>query len=224
MFERIHQKLGTAGFIISIVALVAALGGGAYAASGALTGKQKKEVEKIAKKVGGKPGPAGAQGPAGPAGAPGAKGDAGTAGTNGTNGTNGTDGAPGAPGLTGFTETLPSGKTETGAFVAGPYGEGVIATRAPISFAIPLELPAAAFFVPTAGPPPPKPKPNAQAAAKNLLPNREAFASTRARALALNSLNSQIPKRAKPKKRGAPEPLLSSNSPPGRQMPAVCGR
>ena len=33
MFDRIHQKLGTAGFVISIVALVAALGGGAYAAS-----------------------------------------------------------------------------------------------------------------------------------------------------------------------------------------------
>ncbi|MBA3867401.1 MAG: hypothetical protein H0X42_13840 [Solirubrobacterales bacterium] len=48
--SRIHQKLGTAGFIISIVALVAALGGGAYAASGGLSGKQKKEVEKIAKK------------------------------------------------------------------------------------------------------------------------------------------------------------------------------
>ena len=30
--SRIHQKLGTAGFIISIVALVAAFGGGAYAA------------------------------------------------------------------------------------------------------------------------------------------------------------------------------------------------
>ena len=50
MLTRIHRKLGTAGFVISIVALVAALGGGAYAASGGLTGKQKKEVEKIAKK------------------------------------------------------------------------------------------------------------------------------------------------------------------------------
>jgi hypothetical protein len=88
MFNRIHQKLGTAGFIISIVALVAALGGGAYAASGGLTGKQKKEVEKIAKKYAGKPGAAGATGPAGTAGA---KGDAGVAGSNGTNGT-GTNG------------------------------------------------------------------------------------------------------------------------------------
>jgi hypothetical protein len=96
MFRRIQQKLGTAGFVISIVALVAALGGGAYAASNGLSGKQKKEVTKIAqteaKKFAGKPGPAG---PTGPAGAPGAKGDNGTAGTNGTNGTAGTSGTTG---------------------------------------------------------------------------------------------------------------------------------
>jgi hypothetical protein len=96
MFNRIHQKLGTAGFIISIVALVAALGGGAYAASGGLNGKQKKEVEKIAKKYAGKPGAAGATGPAGAkgdAGAAGAKGDAGAAGAAGTAGTAGSPGA-----------------------------------------------------------------------------------------------------------------------------------
>jgi Collagen triple helix repeat (20 copies) len=108
MFTRIHQKLGTAGFIISIVALVAALTGGAYAAGGGLSGKQKKEVTKIAqteaKKFAGRPGatgPAGPVGPTGPSGAAGAKGDAGargdtgatgTAGTNGTNGTNGSNG------------------------------------------------------------------------------------------------------------------------------------
>ena len=92
MFNRIHQKLGTAGFIISIVALVAALGGGAYAASGGLSGKQKKEVEKIAKKFAGKPGAPGANGTNG---ASGPKGDTGAAGTNGTNGTNGSNGAPG---------------------------------------------------------------------------------------------------------------------------------
>jgi hypothetical protein len=98
MFNRIHQKLGTAGFIISIVALLAALGGGAYAASGGLTGKQKKEVEKIAKKYAGKPGATGATGSVGPAGA---KGDTGTVGANGTNGANGgpgTEGQAGSPG------------------------------------------------------------------------------------------------------------------------------
>jgi hypothetical protein len=103
MFNRIHQKLGTAGFIISIVALVAALGGGAYAASGGLSGKQKKEVEKIAKKYSGKPGAAGAAGPAGPtgpAGAAGAKGDAGAAGAAGV-GTKGEKGEKGEAGTAG---------------------------------------------------------------------------------------------------------------------------
>jgi hypothetical protein len=74
----IHQKLGTAGFVISIIALVAALGGSAFAAKGALTHKQKKEVKKIAqteaKKFAGKPGPAGAKGDTGPKGDRGAKG------------------------------------------------------------------------------------------------------------------------------------------------------
>lgn len=108
MLSRIHRKLGTAGFVISIVALVAALGGGAYAASGSLTGKQKKEVEKIAKKYAGKPGAPGAAGAQGPAGA---KGDAGTAGTNGTNGANGENGAKGDSGAAG----APGAKGNAGA-------------------------------------------------------------------------------------------------------------
>ena len=71
MFSRMHNKLGTAGLLVAIVALVFAMVGGAYAAKGALTGKQKKEVEKIAKKYAGKPG---AQGPQGAAGLVGPKG------------------------------------------------------------------------------------------------------------------------------------------------------
>jgi hypothetical protein len=98
MLSRIHQKLGTAGFIISIVALIAALSGGAYAASGSLTGKQKKEVEKIAKKYAGKPGAPGAAGAQGPAGT---KGDSGAAGSNGSNGENGAKGDTGAAGANG---------------------------------------------------------------------------------------------------------------------------
>jgi hypothetical protein len=144
MLNRIHQKLGTAGFIISIVALVAALGGGAYAASGGLNGKQKKEVEKIAKKYAGKQGASGPAGPAGPAGTAGAKGDTGAPGTNGTNGTNGSNGAPGAPGkngITGFTATLPAAETETGiwsAVATWPSGQTL---SFPISYNIPLATP-----------------------------------------------------------------------------------
>jgi hypothetical protein len=98
MFSRIHAKLGTAGFIISIVALVAALGGGAYAASGGLNGKQKKEVEKIAKKYAGKPGKNGAPGATGAKGDAGAAGAKGDAGAQGIPGGNGSDGGPGAAG------------------------------------------------------------------------------------------------------------------------------
>jgi hypothetical protein len=83
MYRRLHERFGTAGIVVAVIALVAALGGTALAASGTLTGKQKKEVEKIAKKYAGKPG------------APGA------AGANGTNGANGKDGAPGSPGSAG---------------------------------------------------------------------------------------------------------------------------
>jgi hypothetical protein len=143
MFNRIHQKLGTAGFIISIVALVAALGGGAYAASGGLNGKQKKEVEKIAKKYAGKPGQNGANGPAGPAGAAGPKGDKGDAGANGGAGAAGPTGPQGAQGPQGpqgspWTAggTLPKGATETGTW---GFGSAVGSPREPISFAIPLD-------------------------------------------------------------------------------------
>ncbi|MGE0067559.1 MAG: hypothetical protein AB7T48_09430 [Solirubrobacterales bacterium] len=171
MFSRIHQKLGTAGFVIAIVALVMAMAGGAYAAQQALNGKQKKEVEKIAKKYAGKNGKngaAGAQGPAGPAGPKGDAGAAGAAGTAGAKGATGVTGATGAgatgptgpagtgatgptgatgsTGQTGFTETLPSGKTETGTWAHVGEGEFEPAAEAggsklaviPISFPIPL--------------------------------------------------------------------------------------
>jgi hypothetical protein len=101
-----------------MIALVAALGGTALAAS-KLNSTQKKEVEKIAKKYAGKPGAAGAQGPAGPTGS------AGKNGTDGTNGTNGKDGTSGKDGKNGTfsTEPLPPEQTLTGNWqVAGPAG------------------------------------------------------------------------------------------------------
>jgi len=91
MISRIHDRLGTAGFVVAIVALVAALSGVAIAAGG-LTGKQKKEVTKIAKKYAGKPGATGPQGPKGDPGAAGAKGDTGAPGAPGAPGTPGEDG------------------------------------------------------------------------------------------------------------------------------------
>ena len=164
--EAAHEKLGSAGFVISIIALCLALTGGAIAANG--TGGGNATASAKAKK-----------GPRGPKGPKGAKGDTGAPGTPGTNGTNGKDGAPGqngAPGApgknvvvvgnataeecpsggklyevegsgvknkvcngtTGFTETLPEGETETGTWTPPELIiEGEVLV--PISFPIPLE-------------------------------------------------------------------------------------
>lgn len=122
----LHKRLGTAGFALAIAALVLALTGAAIAAAG-LTAKQKKEVTKIAKKYAGK------QGPIGPQGNPGATG------AKGDQGATGTAGAKGATGFSGFTETLPSGATETGTWSMGMNlsGAGVL-EMVSLSFNIPL--------------------------------------------------------------------------------------
>ena len=91
----IREPFGTAGLVVAMVALVAALGGTAFAAT-KLNSTQKKEVEKIAKKYAGKPGAAGAQGPAGSQGAAGAKGEKGDRGEKGETGADGGTGNPGA--------------------------------------------------------------------------------------------------------------------------------
>jgi hypothetical protein len=169
MKRRLKEPFGKAGLTVAICALVLAMVGGAYAA-GALTGKQKKEVEKIAKKYAGKPGAPGANGTNGSPGA------AGKDGTNGTNGTNGKDGVSaegasfigektvgsvtckeggvevksatpatavcnGKKGTTGFTETLPKEKTETGTWGYTYNEAGNDIQIVPIGFAIPLEGP-----------------------------------------------------------------------------------
>lgn len=95
MFQQLREKIGTAGLIVGIVALIAALTGGAYAASGGLTGKQKKQVEGIAKKYAGKPGKPGSAGPTGPAGPQGAQGAKGAQGGQGVEGPKGKDGTNG---------------------------------------------------------------------------------------------------------------------------------
>jgi hypothetical protein len=78
MYRRIHNQFGTAGMILSVVAIVLALAGGAIAASS------------------GKPGP---RGPRGKTGKTGPQGPAGIAGTNGTNGKDGANGTPGTNGV-----------------------------------------------------------------------------------------------------------------------------
>ena len=142
MVSRIHEKLGTAGFVIAIVALIAALAGTALAAAG-LNGKQKKEVTKIAKNYAGKDGAPGAQGPKGD---PGAKGDTGPEGKQGEEGKPGQDGVDGENGFcsVGVPQcVLPPGATLTGNWSftvpkggAEEDGETVLVT---VSF--PLQMP-----------------------------------------------------------------------------------
>jgi Collagen triple helix repeat (20 copies) len=167
MYSRLRKQFSTTALILSIVALVFALMGGAYAAS------QSKVVKGPRGKTGktGKTGPQGPAGPAGLAGAPGAKGDAGPQGVPGKEGAsvevtelaapecqgrNGAEvkpkgtasgvevceGEEGSPWTAGG--TLPQGATETGAWTftgseaqAGSVG-GVLV---PISFTIPLTAP-----------------------------------------------------------------------------------
>jgi hypothetical protein len=87
----IREPFGTAGLIVAIVALVAALAGGAYAASGG-SGHGQATASAKAKAKAGPRGKTGKTGPAGPQGAPGANGTNGKDGANGTNGTNGSAG------------------------------------------------------------------------------------------------------------------------------------
>lgn len=167
MLKRTHQQLGTAGFVVAIVALVAALGGVAFAAAG-LNSKQKKEVKSIAQTEAKKfatAGAPGAKGDPGAAGAPGAKGDPGAPGTPGKDGVSATtatftgvkgscteggievesgsppvnvcNGKKGDPAE--FPSTLPSGKTETGAWsLVGTATNTSLNTFSSVSFPIPL--------------------------------------------------------------------------------------
>lgn len=164
MFQAIHKQFGTAGLILSVAAVVLALAGGAFAASGGLTGKQKKEVKSIAKSFPGPAGPAGAKGDPGAAGGAGAAGAPGKDGASATaepfsgeahgckeggvlvksasaevpvcNGKKGAQG-PAGPVCENGECLLPEGATETGIW----YIRGTETTSLSISF--PLRLPAA---------------------------------------------------------------------------------
>ena len=94
MFQRLRSQFGTAGLVVAIVALIAALAGGAYAANGSGGAKATASAK-------GKPGPrgkTGKTGPAGPQGPAGAKGDTGPAGAKGDTGAKGDKGDTGDTG------------------------------------------------------------------------------------------------------------------------------
>jgi hypothetical protein len=152
MLTRLHRHFGTAGLIVAIVALVTALGGGAYAATSGPGSGGGKATASAKGKPGprgktGKTGPTGPAGPQGLAGANGVKGDTGLQGKEGATGKEGPmgkegkEGKAGKDGKTGFTDVLPPGKTETGAWAIGITQEGQLEFTpifSPISFSIPL--------------------------------------------------------------------------------------
>lgn len=125
----LHARLGTAGLAVAVVALVLSLVGGAIAASGGLTAKQKREVVKIAKRFQGT-GPVGPAGPSGPSGPPGPQGDPGKPGP---------EGKPGPAG-TFESKPLPSEATLRGVWgtSGGATTEGEDNSLVPVTFASPV--------------------------------------------------------------------------------------
>ncbi|HWM55698.1 MAG TPA: hypothetical protein VNO20_09950 [Solirubrobacterales bacterium] len=99
MFSTLRNRFGIPG-VISVIALVLALVGGAFAAND-LGGSGKGATASAKKATKGPRGPRGPKGatgsvgPAGPAGPAGAKGDTGAAGANGATGSEGADGEDG---------------------------------------------------------------------------------------------------------------------------------
>ncbi len=91
MLSPLRNRFGIPG-VISVLALVFAMLGGAYAANNSSDGGATAS----AKAKRGPKGPKGATGPAGPAGPAGAKGDVGANGSNGATGATGATGAAGA--------------------------------------------------------------------------------------------------------------------------------
>lgn len=154
MFSILRDRFGIPG-VLSVVALVFAMAGGAFAASSSDSGGSKATASAKAKKgPRGPRGPAGLQGPAGPAGSAGKDGANGTNGTNGTAGANGLVGATGATGPAGAPGPacpvgaclLPEEATETGTWGTGsstPAGNKTF----PISFSLPLSAEPQAILV-----------------------------------------------------------------------------
>ncbi len=169
LFSAIRKRL-TPATVIATIALVLAMSGGAYAAGKYLITSTKQISPKVLKSLQGRAGARGATGLQGPAGAPGAgspgpQGSAGAAGPKGDTGATGATGAPGAPGTNGKNGTngkegspwtaggtLPSGKTETGAWavakegVTKPGDESVEVDGAKVIVSFPIPLAKALRF------------------------------------------------------------------------------
>ena len=154
MLSPLRNRFGIPG-VISVIALVFAMFGGAYAASndgGNATSSAK--AKKGPRGPRGPAGPAGAAGPVGPAGAKGDKGDTGPKGDKGDKGDTGAKGEKGAKGDKGepWTAggTLPVGEALTGewsADVSSVVGAAETEQRTTISLPLPLPAPVTAVYM-----------------------------------------------------------------------------
>jgi hypothetical protein len=148
MFSHIRSRV-TYGNVAVVIVVLFTMTGAAYASGKWIITSPKQIKPSVLKSLQGKIGPRGSAGPTGPAGAQGSAGANGSQGVQGLTGKEGPEGKPGPEGkqgpkgengTTGFTATLPSGKTETGAWAGGwATGGQVISTS--ISFSIPLAAP-----------------------------------------------------------------------------------
>jgi Collagen triple helix repeat (20 copies) len=114
MLSPLRNRFGIPG-VISVIALVFAMLGGAYAASDNAGGGKataSAKAKKGPRGPKGPKGPAGPAGPQGPAGPAGAKGDTGAAGSNGTNGNDGAPGIDGTDGIDGTSVTTSAASAE----------------------------------------------------------------------------------------------------------------
>ena len=141
MFSTLRMKFGIPG-VISVIALVFAMFGGAYAASNSSGGHNATASAKAKQGPRGKTGKTGPAGPLGPVGPQGSSGANGKDGANGSNGETGATGPAGPAGPAGSPWTLggklPSESTETGLWGTGENSpEGL--RYFPISFGLPLQ-------------------------------------------------------------------------------------
>ncbi len=139
MLSRVKKRAGTAGLITALVALVLAMGGGAYAAKNVVITKLSQIAPSVQKKLKGKQGPAGPAGPQGAAGSAGAKGDTGPRGPEGPKGPEGPEGEQGPPGPT--ETTLPSGKTLTGTWAFNEINLSAIWANVSFPLRLPTDIP-----------------------------------------------------------------------------------
>lgn len=137
MLSMFRNRFGVPG-VISVIALVFAMLGGAYAASdgGSNEATTSAKAKKGPRGPRGKPGPPGPPGPVGPIGPVGPKGDPGSPGQPGADGKDGTF----------STEPLPSAETLTGVWVASGGKEDL--SWAPISFPIQVSPPPTLYWEP----------------------------------------------------------------------------